>query len=226
MYMNGNQFQNLLEQATKVSQEYIYYSPSQIERGDHLKNDPSLGEHAWSIPETTGEFLHEIVTRLGFKSGLELGTSTGYSTLWIAAALSNNSNDWKLITIERNSAKMDLAKGLLQDEFGDHIHFENDLIENYLPTISDMKFDLVFMDAERGKYKEYWNYIKGLLHEKSIVIIDNAFRAQKSVIEFQDFLKSDSSLSTYLHPLDNGLLIVVLSDGDHSDLYSIVDHAC
>jgi predicted O-methyltransferase YrrM len=222
MNSESSEFNKLLEKATNISHEYVYYSPSQIDRGDHLKNDPTLGERSWSIPETTGKFLYKIITKLNLRSALELGTSTGYSTLWIATALSEQSDDWKLITIERNLEKQKLAQELLQDPFSDHIHFENSFIENYLPTISHMKFDLIFMDAERGKYKEYWNYIKGFLHEKSIVIIDNALRSQKSVIEFQDFLKSDSSLSTYLHPMDNGLFIVTLSSGDYTNLQDII----
>ncbi len=223
MNSESSEFNKLLDKATTISYEYVYYSPSQIDRGDHLKNDPTLGERSWSIPETTGKFLYSIITTLNLSNGLELGTSTGYSTLWIAAALSEQSGDWKLITIERNLEKQKLAQELLQDPFNGHIYFENNFIENYLPTISETKFDFIFMDAERGKYKDYWNYIKGFLHEKSIVIIDNANRAQKSVIEFQDFLKSDSTLSTYLHPIDNGLFIVSLSNGDYTNLQDIID---
>jgi len=96
--------------------------------------------------------------------------------------------------------------------------------ESILQNIPQKTFDFIFMDADRGNYVEYWNYIKKFLNEKSIVIIDNALRAQKSVTDFQNYLKSDLSLSTYLHPLDNGLFIVALSDGDHSDLYKMIVH--
>jgi predicted O-methyltransferase YrrM len=223
MKLSDLHFQNLLQKATNISQTYVHYSTTQIERGEHLLNDPHIGERAWSIPETTGRFLYSLITHLHLSSGLELGTSTGYSALWIAAALSEE-QDWTLITIEKNEEKINFSKKTLQDAFGMQIQFESMRIEDYLPSLGHKHFDFIFMDAERGKYIEYWRTLRNCLHEKSIVVIDNALRDQESVHEFQDFLKSDTSLVTYLHPLDNGLFLVARADGYYSDLYSIVSH--
>ncbi len=225
MNIESVEFKQLLVTMTDLAENYIAYSPSQIARGDHLKHNPTQGEHAWSIPETTGKFLYDIIIKLGCTTGLELGTSIGYSTLWIMAALSENLDDSTLITIEQSVKKYELAQENLKPLFSDSIEFYNKVIKEYLPTLpTDTTFDFIFMDADRGNYFEYWNYIKKFLNKKSIVIIDNALRVQKSVTDFQDFLKSDPSLSTYLHPLDNGLFIVALSDGDRSDLYNTIVH--
>ena len=103
------------------------------------------------------------------------------------------------------------------------ISFHNEIITNYFATLTpDTTFDFIFMDADRGNYKEYWNYMKTFLHEKSIVVIDNALRDQKSVVEFQDFLISDRTLSTYLHTMDNGLFIVTRSDGKYSNITNLM----
>lgn len=222
MNIENPEFLSVLEKATYNAENYTLYSPTQIARGEHLLNDPSIGEHAWSIPETTGRFLYSFVTEHGFKTGLEFGTSVGYSTLWIAAGLAHNAPDAHLITIERNGEKSEIAQTTLSPVFGDMITFHSGLINNYLQTVpDDTKFDFMFMDADRGNYMNYWPFIKSFMHKKSIVIIDNALRVQQSVREFQDFLKADSTLSTYLYEFDNGLFIVSLSDGDYSDLYNI-----
>lgn len=213
MNIESPEFLSLLEQATYNAKNYILYSPTQIARGDHLKNDPAIGERAWSIPETTGRFLYTLITDHNLITGLELGTSVGYSTLWIIAALTQNSPNAHLVTIEKNPEKSTLAKNTLSPIFGNNITFHSGIIDNYLRTLPEnSQFDFVFMDADRGKYMRYWPFIKNCLHKKSIVVIDNALRNQHSVREFQDFLKTDPSLSVYLHELDNGLLIVKLAE--------------
>lgn len=93
-----------------------------IARGDHLKDDPSIGEHAWSIPETTGKLLYSLITSHDLKTGLELGTSVGYSTLWIAAGLAHNSTSAHLITIERNGEKSEIARTTLSPVFWEYNH--------------------------------------------------------------------------------------------------------
>lgn len=222
MNNNSNEFKNVLSKATHYVENYVAYSPTQIARGDHLKNDPALGERAWSIPKTTGEFLYNLIRRTGSVSGLELGTSIGYSTLWIAAGLDENSKDFLLTTVERSTEKSQIAKDILSSTFPT-ISFHNEIITNYFSTLApDTTFDFIFMDADRGNYKEYWNYIKTFLHKKSIVVIDNALRTQKSVSEFQDFLNTDPSLVTYLHNFDNGLFIVTRSDGKYSNISSLL----
>lgn len=223
MKIDTEKFNNVLSNITTAAKNYIYYSPSQIARGDHLKNDPMLGEHAWNIPETTGRFLYNLITKLTSVTGLELGTSTGYSTFWIASALEENSPESNLITIEQNKRKSDLAIRLLNPIFGNNITFQNNSIKHVLSTIpTTTKFDFIFMDADRGNYKDYWNYLQNFLHETSIVVIDNALREQKSVREFQDYLINNPALSTHLYELDNGLFIVTKSDGVYSDIQEII----
>lgn len=207
----------------RAIETYVRWSPSQITRGDHLKNDPKLGERAWSIPQTTGEFLFALIKTIGAESALELGTSIGYSTLWIAAGISENNANPRLLTIEKNEEKQNIAK-LILDQMFPGIEFHTGRILDILPLIS-YRFDLIFMDADRGNYSDYWIYIKKLLYEKSIVVIDNALHDQDAVRDFQAVITTDPNLSTLLHPLDNGLLLIALANGDHNDLRSIVFHA-
>jgi predicted O-methyltransferase YrrM len=215
MNSNSSEFKILLERATHDAQDYVTYSPSQIEKGEHLLNDPKIGERAWSIPESTGKFLYSLILKTGSTSGLELGTSVGYSTLWITAGLTENDPHAQLITIEKNNVKSKIAQENLLSKFEKNITFHTGRIIDILPELNQ-SFDIIFMDADRGNYQEYWKYIFPLLNKKSIVVIDNASRVQKSVQEFQEMLKNDTTLITYLHDLDNGLFLVTLKDSEHS----------
>ena len=217
------EFIKILETITKNANNYVLYSPTQVARGEHLIGDPTSGERSWSIPKTTGEFLYTLITKLGLCTGLELGTSIGYSTFWIAAALHENSPNYTLTTVERNPEKSMIAKETLLPYFP-QIYFHSGIINHFLPTLPDTTtFDFIFMDADRGNYMFYWESIKTYMHAKSIVVTDNALREQKSVQDFQNHIMSDSAFVTYLHPLDNGLFIIVRSDGDYVDLGKIIN---
>lgn len=223
MNINSSEFQNLLKIATKHAESYVYYSESQITKGEHLLNNPKIGERAWSIPQTTGEFLYKLITQNNLQNGLELGTSVGYSTLWIASALTENNSETTLITIEKNETKSHIAQSYLFPTFAKNITFHTGRILDFLPNIQN-SFDFIFMDADRGNYQEYWKYIFPLLNKKSIVVIDNASRVQKSVQEFQEVLMNDSRIKTYLHNLDNGLLIITLADSNYQTIENLTNY--
>jgi predicted O-methyltransferase YrrM len=148
---------------------------------------------------------------------LELGTSLGYSTLWIAQALSENDADFKLITIERNTPKFNVMQKLFSTvPYVKNISFFNSEIIDVLHTIKDQSFDFIFMDADRGNYELYWPFIKNFLHKESFIVIDNAFMEKKSMHAFMEKLSADTSILTHLHPIDHGLLLVTLTEGTYN----------
>lgn len=223
MQHQSSEFEKFLAIATEHAESYVHYSESQVEKGEHLLNNPKIGERAWSIPQTTGEFLYKLITQNGLQNGLELGTSIGYSTLWVISALTENNPDAKLVTIEKNEAKSQIAQSYLLPTFTKNITFHTGRILDFLPNIHN-SFDFVFMDADRGNYQEYWKYIFPLLNKKSIVIIDNASRVQKSVQEFQETLTNDPRIKTHLHGLDNGLLIITLAESNYSNIQNLINN--
>lgn len=212
-----SQFIKNLKEFETIADGYVSYSESQIARGDHLKNDLRLGERSWRIPETTGQFLYNLIKKINAKNTLELGTSLGYSTLWIAQALSENDADFKLITIERNTPKFNVMQKLFSTvPYAKNISFFNAEIIDVLHNITDQTFDFIFMDADRGNYELYWSLIKNFLHKESLVVIDNAFMEKQSMHAFMEKLSADNSIVTHLHPIDHGLLLVTLADSNYN----------
>lgn len=111
-----------------------------------------------NVPEVDGQALHDIVIQHGYKNALEIGTSNGYSGLWIAWALSKTGG--KLITVEIDRGRHDEAVAYFRqaglEEFVDaRLGDAHDLV----PALPG-PFDFVFCDADKDWYE---NYLKAAL---------------------------------------------------------------
>jgi caffeoyl-CoA O-methyltransferase len=111
-----------------------------------------------NVPQADGQALYDIIVKQGYKNALEIGTSNGYSGLWIAWALSKTGG--KLITIEIDRDRHDEAVAYFREaglakyvdaKLGD----AHDLV-HALPG----PFDFVFCDADKEWYE---NYLKAVL---------------------------------------------------------------
>jgi caffeoyl-CoA O-methyltransferase len=117
-----------------------------------------LDNHRWSwrdanVPEVDGKALHDIILQRGYKNALEIGTSTGHSTVWIAWALSKTGG--KLITIEIDEYKRDQALAHFK-EAGVAEYIDSRLADAHelVPKLEG-PFDFVFCDADKDWYKNY-----------------------------------------------------------------------
>ncbi len=145
--------------------------------------EPSLAESNMplgSICATQGKFLQVLAHMCNAKKILELGTLGGYSTIWLARALPDGG---KLISIEYDPkhaviAQENIAKAGLEDiveiRTGKAINILDELkAENSTP------FDMVFMDADKPPYTEYFQKALGLSRPGTIIVADNVVRGGK-----------------------------------------------
>ncbi|MDB4983992.1 MAG: hypothetical protein JWM20_171 [Patescibacteria group bacterium] len=202
-------FEESLSNIEKQAEQFVWWSPSQIARGEDLINDPTKGQRAWAIPRATGEFLHEQVLILKPKSILELGTSLGYSTVWLSHAAAEIGAH--VFTIEHMENKFELAKENIKNT-----GFEK-YVTPYLGTIMDvlnnsdllkqnLKFDFVFMDADRGHYHEYFPLLEPHLAENATIIADNAGNMGSRMQPFFELLK-EKGWTFEILDMDNGILL-------------------
>ena len=109
--------------------------------------------HELNVPEVDGQALHDIVLKHGYKDALEIGTSTGYSGIWIAWALSKTGG--KLITVEIDKQRHDEAVANFRssglEKFVDARLGDAHEIVPALPG----PFDFVFCDADKDWYNNY-----------------------------------------------------------------------
>jgi caffeoyl-CoA O-methyltransferase len=117
-----------------------------------------LDSHRWSwrdanVPEVDGRALHDIILEHRYKNALEIGTSTGHSTVWIAWALSKTGG--KLITVEIDKYKYDQASAHFK-EAGVAKYIDARLADAHelVPKLAG-PFDFVFCDADKYWYKNY-----------------------------------------------------------------------
>ncbi len=118
-----------------------------------------LGEqqYRWrdmNVPARDGQFLHDLIVERGYKRALEIGTSTGHSTIWIAWALSKTGG--KLTTIEidewrHREALANFEKAGLSQLIDARLADAHELVKR-LPG----PFDFVFSDADKGWYTQYF----------------------------------------------------------------------
>ncbi len=115
-----------------------------------------------NVPETDGKALHDIIVQRGYKSALEIGTSTGYSGVWIAWALAKTGG--KLVTIEIEKHRYDEALANFRAAgLSKHIDARLGDAHEIVPALQG-PFDFVFCDADK---EWYVNYLKASLPKLS-----------------------------------------------------------
>lgn len=132
--------------------------------------EKALEEHIPIIMDDTLEVVDKILKELKPKKILEIGTAVGYSAICFSEYLQENG---KIDTIERDEERIKQAReNIIKTEVEEKINiFEGDAVE-ILPTL-DGKYDMIFIDAAKGKYPFFLKEALRMLNEKGIILADN-----------------------------------------------------
>ena len=161
----------------------------------------------WNISRQTGVMLNMFIKMINAKSALEIGTSNGYSGLWLSKALKETSGH--LTTIEfyekRQSIAIENFKTCGVDDIITPVQGSAcDVIRSFN---EDIKFDFVFIDASKREYVEYFNLIKPHLTQKCLITADNITSHAEKVQTFVDAIDSDDEFQYEILDLPAGLLV-------------------
>ncbi|MBL0340094.1 MAG: O-methyltransferase [Bacteroidetes bacterium] len=133
-----------------------------------------------SVSANQGKFLQVMMILCGAKRVLELGTLGGYSTIWMARALPENG---KLITVEIDAAHGELARQNIERAgLSNKVEVKIGQAMDILQTLIAEKaepFDLIFIDADKPPYTEYFEHAISLSRPGSVIICDNVIREGK-----------------------------------------------
>ena len=164
-----------------------------------------------------GRFLSMISKMKSPSCILEIGTYTGYGTLCLAEGLSNGG---KIFTIDRNEELLKIQNKYFEmsgkrDKIIQLTGNAKDILENL-----DESYDIVFIDADKENYIEYFNLVSERLNNNGIIISDNVLWSGKVLnspskndeetnilIEFNKTLNEDERFETVILPLRDGLSI-------------------
>ena len=133
-----------------------------------------------SISANQGKFLQVMVKLVGGKKILELGTLGGYSTIWMARALPV---DGKIITIELDAkhaavAQTNIDRAGLSGKAEIRVGKGLDLLKKMIEE-DETPFDMIFIDADKPPYAEYFNLALQLSRSGTLIIADNVIREGK-----------------------------------------------
>ena len=164
-----------------------------------------------------GRILTMLTKLINPKNILEIGTYTGYSTLCFAEGMSNES---QIFTIDKNEELASLQNKYFEKSgYRKQIHqFIGNALE-IIPNIGE-KFDLVFIDADKSNYINYFNLIIGKMNKGGIILSDNVLWSGKVVekldpkdidtkvlLEYNKLLNTDERIETVLLPIRDGLTV-------------------
>lgn len=130
----------------------------------------ALEEHIPIIMDDTLEVVDKILKKLKPKKILEIGTAVGYSAMCFSEYLTENG---KIDTIERDEERVAEAKeNIKKVGVEEKINiYEGDAVE-ILPTLNE-KYDMIFIDAAKGKYPFFLKEALRMLNENGIILADN-----------------------------------------------------
>ena len=202
-----NYINNHSLELTTIQKEIISYNDS---LGDIKRMQISISQC---------HFLHLIVKISNIKKILEIGTFTGLSSLTMSLSLPSDGN---LVTLDKDAERNKIASNF----------FKKAKQENKIKTIiglalesinnlkkREQKFDLVFIDADKENYKNYYNQSLDLIEKNGLLIFDNVLwhgevadiNNQKKLTtiirEFNSFINEDNKTENLIIPIGDGLAV-------------------
>ena len=164
---------------------------------DNIRKFLSDNRSKWkdlNVPYEDGQLLYDLIVKNKYTSALEIGTSTGHSTIWIAWALSKTGG--KLITIEideeRHKEAVANLKAVGLDRYVDaRLADAHDLVKQ-LPG----PFDFVFSDADKNWYTQYFKDINPKLKVNGCFTAHNVLGNMTGIKEFLDYVQAQENYET------------------------------
>jgi predicted O-methyltransferase YrrM len=139
---------------------------------------------------------------------LEIGTSNGYSTLWLAEAA--RAIEGSVTTVELADAKIELASAnFARSGLSPFITLVRDDAGRYLRRSDENAYDLIFLDSERPEYPGWWPCLRRALRPGGLLVVDNATSHAAQLAAFVALVKADREFATCLVPVGKGELLAV-----------------
>ena len=185
-----------------------------------IKYNDSLGDiKRMQISVSQCHFLHLITRVSKIKNVLEIGTFTGLSALSIALALQD---DGSIIALDKNESTNNIAINFFK-KANQEIKIKT-IIKPALESLNDFKknnkiFDMVFIDADKENYKNYYDISLDLINKEGLIIVDNVLwhgevvdktkndRLTNIIRDFNSYVKNDKKTEQIILPLGDGFTV-------------------
>jgi predicted O-methyltransferase YrrM len=160
-----------------------------------------------NITPDTGEFLAVLVKAMRAHRILEVGTSNGYSTIWLADAAGP---EGAVTTLELAPGKIAMARANFdRAALAQRITLLEGDAGTALANLFDASCDLVFLDSRRSDYMDWWPHLKRVLRPGGLLVVDNATSHAHEMAEFTEAVRADPHFTTSLVPVGKGEFLAV-----------------
>jgi len=163
-----------------------------------------------NITRDTGELLAVMVHARGARRVLEIGTSNGYSTLWLARAV--QALGGKVVTVEKAQDKFDMAhdnfvRAQLQGVIGQLLADAGDVLRD----ADDGAYDFIFLDSARQQYAQWWPQLDRALAAGGVLVVAHASSHYAAMAGGIEAIRADSRSTPCLATVGKGEFIAVKS---------------
>jgi predicted O-methyltransferase YrrM len=173
-------------------------------------NDAATGDRSrkmLNITHDTGIFLALLLKAGKCKNVLEVGTSNGYSTLWLADAVGEGG---LVTTVEQAPGKITMAEQNFQ-RAGLRSRIQQVVGEagRFIASRSAGEYDFIFLDSDRGQYADWWTSLQRILADGCLIVVDNAISHAYQMEEFTRRVAASDGYCSLLVPVGKGELMIL-----------------
>ena len=167
----------------------------------------------WNLDRESANFLNTLIKINNSKNVVEIGTSNGYSGIWIFKALKETKG--KLTTLEfwekrqsiaRKNFKICCPEIKVEAKIGSAIVTLEDMLDEIKINKRD-KFDFVFIDANKKEYIKYFNLIDEMLSDKGIILADNILSHYEKVEDYVKNLFENKNYQSQILTIGTGMML-------------------
>jgi predicted O-methyltransferase YrrM len=164
-------------------------------------------ERRRNLEPDSARLLHLLVLATGATRLLELGSSNGYSTIWLAAAIA--ANEGEMVSVDLDPGRLDEARANVAAAGLDAtVEFRHEDAAAALNSTAESSLDLVFLDAERPEYPAYWADLVRVLRPGGLLAVDNVISHAEEVADLRTLITADRRVTEALVPTGAGVLLV------------------
>lgn len=175
---------------------------------EHDATKPDRLDRLRNLEPDSAQLLSLLVRATNAARVLELGTSNGYSTIWLADAV--RATGGRLVSVELDRARSaEAADNLRQAKLLDVVELRVGDAGRTLAESADAEWDLIFLDAERPAYTSYWPDLRRALRPGGLLAVDNVLSHAEQVADFRALIAADGSVREAVAPTGAGVLLVL-----------------
>jgi predicted O-methyltransferase YrrM len=189
--------ESLIRYLDELYQRGREYDEQKSDRRDRLRN----------IEPETAQLLAVLIRALAPAHMLEIGTSNGYSTVWLADAARDVGAAFVSVEVDADRSNQ-AAANLAAVGLDQLVELRVEDAASTLANAPDAAYGLMLLDAERDAYTAYWREIVRTLTPRGLLAVDNATSHAAELQAFNDLITSDGRFISALCPTGAGLLVV------------------